>query len=78
MSLRVFTSRDPAFSRETTATVPASIPRFSNIGFAPAATFFNPSFTIACASTVAVVVPSPATSFVFVAASFSNCAPMFS
>src|SRR5438045_8790124 len=35
-----------------------------SIGFAPAETFFRPSRTIACARTVAVVVPSPATSFV--------------
>jgi hypothetical protein len=40
-----------------------SIPNLIEIGFAPAATFFNPSFTIAYAKTVAVVVPSPATSF---------------
>jgi signal transduction histidine kinase len=33
-------------------------------GFAPAETFFRPSRTIAWARTVAVVVPSPATSFV--------------
>ncbi len=33
---------------------------------------------IACASTVAVVVPSPASSEVFEATSFSICAPMFS
>ncbi|MDD4494645.1 MAG: formate--tetrahydrofolate ligase, partial [Eubacteriales bacterium] len=33
---------------------------------------------IACASSVAVVVPSPATSFVFVATSLTSCAPMFS
>ncbi len=48
------------------------------IGFAPAARFFIPSLIIACASTVAVVVPSPATSFVFVATSFTSCAPIFS
>jgi LDH2 family malate/lactate/ureidoglycolate dehydrogenase len=34
-----------------------------SIGLRPAATAFDPSFTIACANTVAVVVPSPATSF---------------
>src|SRR5579864_1793062 len=62
----------------TTASVPLSIPCLSCMGFAPAARFFSPSLTIACASTVAVVVPSPATSFVRVAASLSNCAPIFS
>ena len=53
----------------TTASTDFSIPRLRPIGFAPAATFFRPSRTIACASTVAVVVPSPATSFVAVATS---------
>ncbi len=55
-----------------------SIPRFKSIGFAPAVTFFKPSRTIACASTVAVVVPSPAWSLVFEATSFTICAPKFS
>src|SRR5688500_11758360 len=54
------------------------MPRLSAIGFAPAATFFMPPLTIARASTVAVVVPSPATSLVFVATSLVSCAPMFS
>ena len=44
----------------------------------PAATAFMPSRTIAWASTHAVVVPSPATSLVFWAASRTICAPMFS
>ena len=55
-----------------------SIPRFSSIGFAPATTFFAPSRKIACASTVAVVVPSPAMSDVLLATSRTICAPMFS
>ena len=54
------------------------MPRLRPIGFAPAATFFRPSRTMACASTVAVVVPSPATSSVEVAASRMSCAPWFS
>ena len=62
----------------TSAVAPASRPRFRPIGFAPAATFFRPSCTIACPSTVAVVVPSPAMSFVLEAISFASCAPMFS
>src|SRR5438093_1498043 len=37
------------------------------MGFAPAATFFEPSRMISCASTVAVVVPSPAISEVLLA-----------
>ena len=44
----------------------------------PAATFLKPSRTIAQASTVAVVVPSPAKSLVLLATSFTSCAPMFS
>ena len=67
-----------AFSRivsESTST-PCSSPRLSAIGFAPAATLRIPSATIAWASTVAVVVPSPAMSFVFEATSLASCAPM--
>ena len=48
------------------------------IGFVPAVTFLRPSPKIAWASTVAVVVPSPATSEVLVATSFTIWAPMFS
>ncbi len=62
----------------TAATTAFSIPFLSIIGLAPAARFLSPSLTIACASNVAVVVPSPATSFVFVATSLTSCAPMFS
>ncbi len=56
----------------------ASMPRFRPAGLAPAATLRRPSRTIAWASTVAVVVPSPATSLVFVATSLTSCAPRFS
>ena len=62
----------------TAAATALSIPRLRSSGFAPAATFLRPSFTIACASTVAVVVPSPARSLVFEATCLSICAPMFS
>src|SRR5687767_586627 len=54
------------------------MPRFRSIGLAPAATALRPSRTIAWASTVAVVVPSPASSEVLEATSFTICAPMFS
>ena len=54
------------------------MPRLRAIGLAPAATFFMPPLTIARASTVAVVVPSPATSLVLVATSLLSWAPMFS
>ena len=62
----------------TTARTPLSIPRFKSIGFMPAATDFMPSCKIAWAKTVAVVVPSPATSLVLLATSRTSCAPMFS
>ena len=62
----------------TASATAASMPRLMPIGFAPAATFFMPSWMIACASRVAVVVPSPATSLVLVATSLTSCAPMFS
>ena len=62
----------------TAVSVAFFIPFLRMIGLAPAARFFIPAFTIACARTVAVVVPSPATSFVFVATSLTSCAPMFS
>ncbi len=55
-----------------------SIPFLINTGLAPDETNFSPSFIIAWARTVAVVVPSPATSLAFVATSFINCAPKFS
>src|SRR5688572_8661626 len=54
------------------------MPRLRSIGLMPEATAFNPSRMIACASTVAVVVPSPASSEVLDATSFTICAPMFS
>src|SRR3954469_4194790 len=48
------------------------------MGLAPAVTFLRPSRKIAWASTVAVVVPSPARSDVLVATSLTIWAPMFS
>jgi hypothetical protein len=62
----------------TTASTAMSMPRFRSIGFMPAATDLAPSRTIAWASTVAVVVPSPAMSLVFEATSRTIWAPMFS
>ena len=60
----------------TASSTPASMPFLSDIGFAPAATLRSPSCTMAQASTVAVVVPSPATSSVFLATSFTSSAPI--
>src|SRR5690554_1715894 len=54
------------------------MPRFRSIGLMPAATALRPSWMNAWASTVAVVVPSPATSEVLEAASLTICAPRFS
>ncbi len=65
-------------SSSTSAATALSTPRLRSIGFMPAATPFNPSRTTACASTIAVVVPSPATSLVLLATSRTICAPMFS
>ena len=62
----------------TTASTAFSMPRFRSIGFMPAATDLAPSRTIAWASTVAVVVPSPAASLVLEATSRTIWAPMFS
>ncbi len=61
-----------------TASTAFSIPRFRAIGLAPAATLRRPSLTRAWARTVAVVVPSPATSSVFLATSLTSSAPIFS
>src|SRR3954467_2275580 len=54
------------------------MPFFRLIGLAPAATLRRPSRTMAHANTVAVVVPSPATSSVFLATSLTSSAPIFS
>src|SRR5499425_1194139 len=62
----------------TTASTARSTPRLRSIGFMPAATDLAPSLTMEAASTVAVVVPSPATSEVLEATSRTICAPIFS
>src|SRR6202041_2670654 len=72
------TSFEFFFRSATTASTARSMPRLRSIGFIPAATAFEPSFTIACARTVAVVVPSPAKSDDFDATSRTICAPIFS
>src|SRR6266536_1538153 len=70
-------SRSRAWSRmhSATASTARSMPRLSPSGLAPAATLRSPSCTSACASTVAVVVPSPATSLVLVAISLASVTP---
>ena len=54
------------------------MPRRMASGLAPALTFVRPSVTMTWASSVAVVVPSPATSLVLTATSLTSWAPMFS
>ena len=78
ISLEVSQGLERDLSSATTAVTALSMPRFKSIGFMPAATAFKPSFTMACARTVAVVVPSPAASLALEATSFTICAPMFS
>ena len=78
ISSEPFTFFDCFLISSTTSITALSMPRLRSIGFMPAATAFRPSRTIACASTVAVVVPSPAVSLVLEATSRSICAPMFS
>ena len=72
------TSLDIFLRFSITTLTASSIPRFKAVGFEPAVTFFNPWVKIAWAKTVAVVVPSPATSLVLEATSLTICAPMFS
>ena len=65
-------------TRSTTIATAVFRPRLMIMGLAPAATLRSPALMIAWASTVAVVVPSPATSLVLLAASLISCAPMSS
>src|SRR5262245_4814387 len=60
------------------ASTALSMPRRTAVGLLPATTFRRPSLKMAWASTVAVVVPSPARSEVFWATSTTSLAPMFS
>ena len=78
MSFVPLTGWDAVLISLTAASVALAMPRRRTIGFAPAARFFRPSRMMAWARTVALVVPSPATSFVLVATSRMSCAPMFS
>ena len=61
-----------------TAPTAVSTPRRRSMGFMPAATALVPSRTMAWANSVAVVVPSPASSLVLEATSRTIWAPMFS
>ncbi len=72
------TSSDRSAMAATATSTAASMPFLIDIGLAPAVTLRMPSRTIDQASTVAVVVPSPATSSVFLATSFTRAAPICS
>lgn len=74
----VSTSLAPLSRVSVTFSTAFSMPRLRPSGLAPAATLRRPSRTNAWASTVAVVVPSPATSSVFLATSLTSSAPIFS
>src|SRR5690349_10999313 len=69
---------DIDLSSSTTLATALSMPRLMLMGSWPAATNFSPSLKIARANTVAVVVPSPATSEVLLATSLTIWAPIFS
>jgi hypothetical protein len=74
----LFTFFDTFLISAMTAETALSIPALIWFAFAPAVIFLNPSFIIVWARTVAVVVPSPATSFVLEATSLTSWAPIFS
>src|SRR5215469_7836929 len=78
MFLESLQGLDSFFSSSTQVATALSIPRLTSIGLRPEETALRPSRMIAWASTVAVVVPSPASSDVLEATSFTICAPMFS
>src|SRR5207253_4121675 len=77
-SFLFLTGMDIFLTRSTMSSTAFSIPRFMSIGLTPDTTARRPSLKMARASTVAVVVPSPATSDVLDATSLTIWAPMFS
>ena len=72
------TGRDIDSISATTLATPLCMPRTRALASTPDATRRRPDLKIASARMVAVVVPSPALSDVFDAASLTSCAPMFS
>mmetsp|Transcript_12188 Transcript_12188/g.56522 ORF Transcript_12188/g.56522 Transcript_12188/m.56522 type:complete len:201 (+) Transcript_12188:1322-1924(+) len=71
------TSLESPLRTSMSLTTVVSMPRVSCTGLVPAMTIFMPSVIIAAESTVAVVVPSPATSLVADATCFTRLAPRF-
>lgn len=78
MPLKSLQGLDRRFNSSVVTSTALSMPRLMSIGLRPEATALSPSRMIACARTVAVVVPSPASSEVLDATCLSICAPMFS
>ena len=78
MALKSSTGLDKLFNLSTATSIAFSMPWRKIIGLAPAVKFLFPSLIIACASTDAVVVPSPATSLVFTHTSLISFTPIFS
>ena len=74
---RPSTGRAVRCSSATMQAVASSIPRRSSIGLTSSSSARMPSRTMAWASSVAVVVPSPVRSLVLLATSRTSCAPMF-
>jgi hypothetical protein len=72
------TLRAALSSSPETASAPSRRALFSRAGEAPAVIARNPFVKIASVSSVAVVVPSPATSLVLLATSLTSCAPICS
>ena len=73
-----FTSFAIFRSASTASRAAASMPRRTTVAFAPIAVRLKPSLMMALVRTIAVVVPSPALSFVLFATSLMISAPMFS
>src|SRR5712691_7230256 len=78
MALESLQGFERRFNSSVVTSTALSMPRLMSMGLRPEATAFRPSRMIAWTSTVAVVVPSPASSEVLEATSFSICAPIFS
>ena len=76
MLLRSLMLMDRFFRSATTVSTAFKMPLRMPTALTPAATDLTPSEKMARASTVAVVVPSPAMSLVFCATCLTSCAPM--
>ena len=74
----VLTGREFFLSSLTTSSRALCMPRWMDFALAPAVMLRMPSLSSDCVSTIAVVVPSPATSLVLEATSRTSWAPMFS